>query len=105
MIMAHQVSAQYFSRQAESDADIKGLALLQKSKIDTQAMVVFFKKMQAAYKGKEAPDWLSSHPDTANRILAVENYIKDHPCTDCENLQWDKKGILASLEKANSKKR
>jgi Zn-dependent protease with chaperone function len=104
MIMAHQVSAQYFSRQAESDADMKGIALLQKSKIDMLGMVAFFKKMQEAFKGKaNGPEWMSSHPDTANRIQAIENYIKDHSCADCEKLKWDKKAILASLEKANPK--
>jgi beta-barrel assembly-enhancing protease len=104
MIMAHQVSAQYFSRQAESDADMKGLALLQKSKIEPQGMVGFFKKMQEAFKDKaNGPEWMSSHPDTANRIQAVENYIKEHPCADCEKLKWDKKAILASLGKGNAK--
>ncbi|MEQ1560170.1 MAG: M48 family metallopeptidase [Methyloglobulus sp.] len=106
MILAHQVSAQYFSRQAESDADMKGIALLQKSKIDTQGMVTFFKKMQEAFKGKaNGPEWMSSHPDTANRIQAIENYIKGHLCADCEKLKWDKKAILASLgkEKTNAK--
>jgi len=104
MIMAHQVSAQYFSRQAESDADIKGLALLNKNKIDPQGMVIFFKKMQEAYKDKAAgPDWLSSHPDTANRIQAIEKYIKENPCADCEKLKWDKEAILASLEKFKTK--
>ncbi|NOS73079.1 MAG: M48 family metallopeptidase [Methyloglobulus sp.] len=104
MIMAHQVSAQYFSRQAEADADMKGLVLLNKNKIDPQGMVVFFKKMQEAYKGKaNGPEWMSSHPDTANRIQAIENFIKEHPCTDCEKLKWDKKAILASLEKEKTK--
>ena len=104
MIMAHQVSAQYFSRQAESDADMKGIALLNKIKIDPQGMATFFKKMQAAFKGKtQGPEWISSHPDTAIRIQAVENYIKEHPCTDCEKLKWDKKAILASLEKEKLK--
>jgi beta-barrel assembly-enhancing protease len=104
MIMAHQVSAQYFSRQAEADADMKGVALLQKSKIDTQGMVAFFKKMQEAFKGKaQGPEWMSSHPDSAVRIQAVENFIKEHPCTDCEKLKWDKKAILASLEKEKAK--
>jgi beta-barrel assembly-enhancing protease len=104
MIMAHQVSTQYFSRQAESDADMKGLALLNNNKIDPQGMVAFFKKMQEAFKDKaNGPEWMSSHPDTVNRILAVENYIKGHPCTDCEKLKWDKKAILASLEKEKPK--
>jgi beta-barrel assembly-enhancing protease len=114
MIMAHQISDQYFSRQAESDADMKGVALLQKSKIDTQGMVAFFKKMQPVDKDKSkehASDkqstsklaWLSSHPDTTNRILAIEKFIKDNPCTDCEKLKWDKKAILASFEKEKPK--
>jgi Zn-dependent protease with chaperone function len=104
MIMAHQVSAQYFSRQAESDADMKGLALLNKNKIDPQGMVAFFKKMQDAFKDKaNGPEWISSHPDTNNRIQAVENYIKANPCEDCEALKWDKKAIIASLEKEKSK--
>jgi beta-barrel assembly-enhancing protease len=104
MIMAHQVSAEYFSRQAESDADMKGVALLQKSKIDTQGMVVFFKRMQEVFKDKaKEADWLSSYPDTSSRIQVVENYIKAYPCMDCETLKWDKKAILASLEKEKSK--
>lgn len=104
MIMAHQVSTQYFSRQAESDADMKGIALLQKSKIDPQGMVAFFKNMQETFKDKgKEPDWLSSHPDTASRIQALENYIKVHPCTDCEKLKWDKKAILVGLEKEKPK--
>ena len=104
MIMAHQVSAQYFSRQAEADADMKGLALLSKNKIDPQGMAGFFKKMQEAFKNKDqGPEWMSSHPDTAHRIQIVENYIKDHPCPDCTQLKWDKKAILASLEKEKSK--
>lgn len=104
MVMAHQVSAQYFSRQAESDADIKGVALLRKSKIDPQGLVSFFKKLQAQYKGKaEGPEWMSSHPGTENRIKVVEDDNKAHPCADCETLKWDKKAILASLEKTYPK--
>ena len=103
MILAHQVSEQYFSRQTESDADLKGVALLHKRNIDPKAMVAFFKKIQEASKGKESPSWLSSHPDTVSRIAAIEKYNQDHPCINCELLQWDKKRILASLEKTTSK--
>ncbi len=100
MIMAHQVSAQYFSRQAEVDADMKGLDLLQKNKIDPKGLSAFFKTMQEAYKNKaQGPEWLSSHPDTGSRIRAVEDYMKGHPCQDCENLTWNKSAILASLAK------
>ena len=44
MIMAHEVSAQYFSRQAESEADLRGLALLHKHKINPDGLLSFFKK-------------------------------------------------------------
>ncbi len=103
-IMAHKISAQYFSRQTEADADMKGVALLQKSKVNADGLVTFFKKLQDAYKGKShGPQWLSSHPDTNNRIKTVEAYNKAHPCAECETLKWDKKAILASLEKEKSK--
>lgn len=101
MIMAHQVSAQYFSRQAETDADMKGVALLHKAKINPSGLATFFKKMQQAFKGKaNGPEWLSSHPDTNNRIKAVDDFNKVHLCADCEMLSWNKKAILASLTKA-----
>lgn len=109
MVLAHKVSAQYFSRQTETDADMKGVALLHKAKVNPNGLPSFFKKMQAAQQGKSdgkppsdpstMMSWLSSHPDTGNRIKAVEEYNKDHPCQDCETLSWDKKAILASLPK------
>jgi beta-barrel assembly-enhancing protease len=103
MIIAHQVSEQYFSRQIESDADMKGVSLLHKRNIDPQGMVTFFKKMQVAYKDKEGPSWLSSHPDTNSRVLAIEKYNKAHACLGCELLTWDKKAILASIVKLKLK--
>lgn len=103
MILAHKVSAQYFSRQIENDADMKGVALLHQNKINPDGLPAFFKKLQEVYKGKQGPEWLSSHPDTANRIKAVEEYNLAHPCPDCETLQWDKKAILASLDKEKDK--
>ncbi len=104
MVMAHKISAQYFSRQAEVDADMKGVALLHKNKVNANGLVTFFKKMQDAYKGKShGPQWLSSHPDTNNRIKAVDAYNTAHPCTDCEILKWDKKAILTSLAKEHPK--
>ncbi|MDA1343093.1 MAG: hypothetical protein O2966_04350 [Proteobacteria bacterium] len=64
MLMAHQVSAQYFSCQAESDADMKGAALLQKSKIDTQGMVAFSKKYSQSIKINQK----NTHPTNKAQI-------------------------------------
>jgi predicted Zn-dependent protease len=104
MIMAHQVSTQYFSRQAESEADLRGIKLLTKVGIDPKGLTDFFKKLKSASKHKsDGPEWLSSHPGTQSRIDAIEAYLKKHPCAQCENLKWDKKSILASLPKDKNK--
>lgn len=126
MLMAHQVSAQYFNRQIESDADLKGVQLLHKKNINASGMVSFFKKMDAGFitnkadakekpkaePGKEAQEteaeesdvtsWFSSHPDTVSRIQTVERYIAQHPCPSCKALTWDKAAILANLKQANT---
>jgi Zn-dependent protease with chaperone function len=126
MLMAHQVSAQYFNRQIESDADLKGVQLLHKKNINAAGMVSFFKKMDAGFitnkaDAKEKPkaepskeaqeadtkesdvtSWFSSHPDTVSRIQTVERYIAQHPCPSCKMLTWDKAAILANLKQANT---
>jgi len=97
MIVAHQVSAQYFNRQVESEADIKGIELLHKKNIDAKGMVSFFRKMKAEAAGRDAPVWLSSHPDTQNRIRIAESYIAKRPCPTCANLEWDKTAVMQEV--------
>lgn len=98
MIMAQQISTQYFSRQVETEADIKGLNLLDKNQIDASGMASFFKKLEAEYKGKDdMPTWLSSHPETLARIQAAEQYVLKNPCKSCVKLVWDKPAIMADL--------
>jgi len=121
MLMAHQVSAQYFNRQIESDADLKGLQLLHKKNIDPAGMVSFFKKMNAGFvtnktdttekpntesdtdtEETDVASWFSSHPDTVSRIQTVERYIAQHPCQSCKTLTWDRPAILVDLKQANT---
>ncbi|MFZ2160875.1 MAG: M48 family metallopeptidase [Sideroxyarcus sp.] len=126
MMMAHQVSTQYFNRQVESDADIKGVQLLQSKNIDAQGMVSMFRKIAAGpdirkdgakeqspekespeKESKEEPSevasWFSSHPDTLFRIQTIEEYIAGHPCNACTTLTWNKPALLAALEKVDKK--
>jgi len=98
MIVAHQVSAQYFNRQVESEADIKGIELLHKNNISAGGMVSFFGKMKAeATRRGDVPVWLSSHPDTQNRISIAQAYIAKHPCPECENLDWDRVAVMQEV--------
>ncbi|MBC7698489.1 MAG: M48 family metallopeptidase [Bacteroidia bacterium] len=106
LVIAQQVSTQYFSRQVEAEADLKGAELLNQKHIDASGMVSFFKKMDAAYKNKDdTPEWLSSHPETLARIKFAEQFVKSHPCKGCAPLTWDKTAILADLntEEKNGK--
>lgn len=116
MMMAHQVSTQYFNRQVESDADIKGVQLLQNRNIDAKGMVSFFKKMDAGLDHKkdgakeksteepsEVASWFSSHPDTLIRIQTIEEYVAKHPCNTCATLTWDKSALLAELDRIDKK--
>jgi Zn-dependent protease with chaperone function len=99
MIIAHQVSAQYFNRQVESDADLRGVELLHKMKINAEGMITFFKKMAQEYKGQsEMPDWFSSHPDMLSRIKTTEDFIGKRPCQGCVDLSWDRQTIMADLK-------
>lgn len=111
MLLAHQVSAQYFNREIESEADIQGVQLLQQKNLEARGMVSFFKKMDAgsdaqkdktqepaSEKNTEVAGWFSSHPDTLLRIQAIETYLAQHPCSSCTTLTWDKDAVLAGLE-------
>lgn len=116
LLMAHQVSTQYFNRQVEADADLKGIQLLQSKNIDAHGMSSFFKKMDADANGKQVVEneksgdkstqvasWFSSHPDTLMRIQLIEQYFASHPCNTCTELSWDKTSLRAELARLEKK--
>ena len=90
-VIAHQVGVMYFSRDIESEADKLGYQALLRAHIKPDGMVSFFQKLEHE-QGKQAPEWISSHPDTANRIAAIQTLIKEQPCGDCLSLtiDWEK---------------
>jgi beta-barrel assembly-enhancing protease len=63
-----------YSRDAERQADLMGTQILYDTKYDPRAMMQFFEKLQAQ-GGSRMPQWLSSHPDTKNRINDVGGEI------------------------------
>jgi beta-barrel assembly-enhancing protease len=64
MLMTHQVSTQYFSRQVESEADLKGIQLLIDKNMQAAAMVSFFKKMdEESIQKKVNTESKQSKPD------------------------------------------
>lgn len=60
-----------FSRRMELEADEVGLLLAARAGYDPRAAVSLWRKMQAS-GGGGGPEWLSTHPDSGNRIQALE---------------------------------
>jgi len=56
------------SRGAEAEADRIGIELAAKAGYDPRAAVTLWRKMDQASKGKQPPQFLSTHPSPASRI-------------------------------------
>lgn len=94
-----------YGRSLEEEADLEGIELLCRAHIDPNGMVEFFKIMKDN-ELVQVPEFLSSHPDTGNRIESLKNYIQEHP--DCEpdplQLDWEnmKKALKSNPEPVGS---
>jgi predicted Zn-dependent protease len=73
---AGTLAATRYQRGDELEADREGLALLQAARVDPRGMVDFFGTLAA--EGRDAPrfaTYLSSHPQTADRIAALRGFV------------------------------
>ena len=73
---AGTLGALRYQRGDELEADRQGLRMLQAARVDARGMVDFFHALAA--QGDEAPRlaaYLSSHPQTADRIAALEEAV------------------------------
>ena len=72
-----------FSRKQESEADYLGLIFASLSGYDIRETVKIWERMQKANKGKEPPEFISTHPSSANRIKKINDWtngiILDYP--------------------------
>jgi metalloendopeptidase OMA1, mitochondrial len=66
-----------FSRKQESEADHIGLIYMARAGYDPHQAVAFWKRMLAASKGKEPPEWESDHPNNAHRVEQVEGWLPE----------------------------
>lgn len=65
------------SRDFETEADKGGLELLVQNRIDYNGMTELFKRMEKIASGKSVPAYLSTHPDSEDRLETIEVEIKD----------------------------
>ncbi|MDO4250443.1 MAG: M48 family metallopeptidase [Moraxella sp.] len=62
------------SRTQESEADKMGLELMARAGYNPNAAITLWQKMQKA-GGGSAPQWLSTHPNSSNRIATLQELI------------------------------
>jgi predicted Zn-dependent protease len=66
-----------FGRKQETEADYLGLVFSSLSGYDIRESVEVWKRMKKEFKGKEPPEWMSTHPSSTNRIQALKNWIPE----------------------------
>ncbi len=64
-----------FGRKQETEADYLGLIFSSLSGFNIKESVRLWERMREAHKGKEPPQFLSTHPSSKNRIKNLEGWI------------------------------
>ena len=64
-----------FNRKQESEADYLGLIFSSLSGYDIRETTKIWERMQKANKGKEPPEFMSTHPSSANRIKKINEWM------------------------------
>ena len=64
-----------FNRKQESEADYLGLIFSSLSGYDIRETVKVWERMKEANKGKEPPEFMSTHPSSTNRINNITEWI------------------------------
>jgi Zn-dependent protease with chaperone function len=74
---AAALGALNYSREHETEADLKGLELVYAAGLDPEGMVSFFEKILEFSGSNAAMEWFSTHPDTKNRIDELKRIIDE----------------------------
>ena len=84
-----------FGREQETEADVTGLQLLQRAKIDPSGMIKFFERLSEKDEGRM--EWLSTHPMSTARAERLKAKLAALPKKSSEPFTFDWKQVQASL--------
>jgi predicted Zn-dependent protease len=84
-----------FGREQETEADLTGLQLLHRAKIDPNGMIRFFERLSE--KDKERVEILSTHPMSEHRAARLRAEIAALPKQQPEPFAFDWKTVQESL--------
>tara|TARA_Y100000741_G_scaffold294611_2_gene235016 strand:+ start:738 stop:1565 length:828 start_codon:yes stop_codon:yes gene_type:complete len=66
-----------FNRKQETEADYLGLIFSSLAGYDIREAPKIWERMKVAYKGKEPPEFMSTHPSSTNRIKNLNGWINE----------------------------
>jgi len=80
---AHNLAMLSYSRQDEEEADAEGMKMFLKAGFDPESMISFFRILKEEKTMPQIPQYLSTHPDTDQRIRRLQDIAdrsrNDHP--------------------------
>jgi len=84
-----------FSREQETEADLTGLQLLHRAKIDPSGMITFFQRLTEKDEGRT--EWLSTHPMSSARAGRLKAELAALPKETPEPFAFDWTKVRESL--------
>ena len=66
-----------FNRKQETEADYLGMIFASMSGYDIRETVSLWKRMKDSNKGKEPPEFMSTHPSSSNRIKQIKEWMNE----------------------------
>ena len=66
-----------FGRKQETEADYLGLIFSSLAGYDIRESVKIWERMKSANKGKEPPEWMSTHPSNDRRVESLRKWIPE----------------------------
>ena len=66
-----------FSRKQETEADYLGMIFSSLSGYDIRETPKIWERMKEANKGKEPPEFMSTHPSSSNRIVQLNEWMNE----------------------------
>ena len=81
-----------FNRKQESEADYLGLIFSSLSGYDIRETTKIWERMREANKGKEPPEFMSTHPSSKNRIKKINEWVNqiilEYPPIESKLIIW-----------------
>lgn len=90
-----ELMALKFSREQETEADVTGLKLLYRARIDPAGMITFFQRLSEKEEGRV--EWLSTHPVSAGRAERLKAEMSALPKQSAEPFTFDWAKVRESL--------